>query len=643
MAEIVRLLRWRAEWDGADLVDGLGKAAAAGDRLKKSVDDIGTASPAALKKVGTAAKETDESLAGLGLEAKQVEMYLGRLEKGSGSPLVLQRNAELAAAAMAVLSQSAEKAGQTIPQAFSDRVVNAIGAAKTQAEGMNAELEKMGGQTPTKLDKVITALEKTEAASARAAASMLGLDTGSERTAASTGKAAAAVSVLKDQTIGVAKSTMAASGAVGPFGELLEKLGASGTGAASSLASVGFQVLAAGAALKIGWDAGTKFNQFLEQHGNYLAKAIDGTVNWVTGLQSEEQLLTRMPIVLNTAIRARQQLAEETKKTLSELDREMGGWKNLDQVRAKALEQAKLISERYTQLKAAGKDWRAEMEMQAPAINATAETLMQLGVPLAQLPLGFVTAARHAAEFELSLKAAEIAAGANEAAVTKLAKAEADYQGVTKATAETTRKAVEAYDAKMRALNELDVSEEEYSTRKRAAYEEMAAAIEKAARTEDEAAKKLKTSQTEVQEVLDGTPEKFAEIQRAAETFNAEIEKGATPATAMKTALDELAISAASISEAGAALNTINFGNVVVTVKSTAEAAAEAGASFGTMSTGLESIVGSAGRALDALSRLANGFDLVREKAAGATGVGISNSGPGAPVTTNAAPGALAP
>lgn len=43
--EIVRLLRWRAEWDGADLTDGATKAAAAGERLKKTIEDVGTSAP----------------------------------------------------------------------------------------------------------------------------------------------------------------------------------------------------------------------------------------------------------------------------------------------------------------------------------------------------------------------------------------------------------------------------------------------------------------------------------------------------------------------------------------------------------------------------------------------------------------------
>ncbi len=173
MAEIVRLLRWRGEWDGADLIAGTEKAAAAGERLQKAIQEVGDAGAPALKKTGTAAKETDEAFEGLGFEAQQVLKYVQSLEKGSGSPLVLKRNAELAEAAYNVLAASAQKAGRAIPEAFSDRVINSIGKATAQAAGMNAELEKMGGQTPTKLDKVITALEQTNTSSANAAASIV--------------------------------------------------------------------------------------------------------------------------------------------------------------------------------------------------------------------------------------------------------------------------------------------------------------------------------------------------------------------------------------------------------------------------------------------------------------------------------------
>ena len=58
MAEIVRLLKWRAEWDGADLISGAEKAAAAGERLKKAIQEVGDVGAPALKKTSAAAKET---------------------------------------------------------------------------------------------------------------------------------------------------------------------------------------------------------------------------------------------------------------------------------------------------------------------------------------------------------------------------------------------------------------------------------------------------------------------------------------------------------------------------------------------------------------------------------------------------------
>lgn len=207
-----------------------------------------------------------------------------------------------------------------------------------------------------------------------------------------------------------ARSFESAAGAAGSLDGLLGKLKDTAGPTGQKFADLGFQVLAVGAAFDMGYSLGTKFNTFLEQHGNYLAKAIDGTVNFVTGLKSEEELLRRLPTTLNTVLRAKQQLTEEMGDTLSGLRKEMGGWQDLDAVRQKAIDQASLISQRYTQLKSAGKDWRTEVELQAPAINATTNVLLKLGVDLASLPLGFTMASNHAAEFELRLKAAENAA-----------------------------------------------------------------------------------------------------------------------------------------------------------------------------------------------------------------------------------------
>ena len=172
MGEIVRVLKWRLDVDAEGMASGIDKAATSAERLSKAAVEVGTKAAPGLKATASAAKEADTAFEGLNYEAQQVLRYVQSLEKGAGSPLVLKRNAEQAEAAFNVLAQSAQKAGQAIPEAFSDRVITAIQKGTTQAERMNAELEKMGGQTPTKLDKVITALDKTAQSSAKAATAL---------------------------------------------------------------------------------------------------------------------------------------------------------------------------------------------------------------------------------------------------------------------------------------------------------------------------------------------------------------------------------------------------------------------------------------------------------------------------------------
>ena len=329
MAEIVRLLRWRAEWDGADLTDGATKAAAAGERLKKTIEEVGTSAPAALKKVGTAASDAGTSFEGLGIEVNQVEGFLKNLERGTGSTTTLTRNAQQLEAAFNVLVQSAERAGQTIPQAFSDRVAQAIGNAKTQAEAMNSELEKVG-LLPTKFDKVVTILEKTADSTKKAWTEFEKLGEEGERAASALRAMEAANNSPRElqrnaalaklemdelrasidrmkasgQTIGpevgqsldraeqkiaqanvraaqlrdtmgdlktrgdlAAKGFEAAAGAAGSLDGMLGQLKDTGSKTQQSMADIGFAVLATKTAFETGYTSGQKFVELMKELG----------------------------------------------------------------------------------------------------------------------------------------------------------------------------------------------------------------------------------------------------------------------------------------------------------------------------------------------------------------------------------------
>lgn len=727
MAEIVRLLRWRAEWDGAGLVDGASKAAAAGERLKKSLDEVGAAGPAALQKTSKAAKETDVAFEGLGLEAQQVEMYLGRLEKGSGSPLVLQRNAELAAAAMSVLSQSAERAGQTIPQAFSERVASAIGAAKTQAAGMNAELEKMGGQTPTKLDKVITALEKTESSAAdawaairkmgeegaRAAAALdkmqasansprelqrnaaiaelemqdlraaidaarasgvrLGPDVG-----ASLNMAAQSISsaekragqlrdVMGDMTTRgdmAAKGFEAVAGAAGSMQGMLGRLMDTGGQTSQMLAKLGFSVIAFGAAAKMGYAEGVKLREVLTELGvplpNFSAAVAEAVVDLSQFASSSNQTVTTGTVLYDTFFnlatgtrgmaaglrelegpesaaieRARQHLAlrESQAKAEQALRTAFAGsgvtWKSGYQELEKlnlALADAEL---RLSRAAKSQKTWDLEMQANGPTYVMLAQKAEAYGLNLG------VLASRVKAVAEDVTLAAEAKKKATEefaaAAVAALAKAQASYDEVADAARRDSAAAVSGFEAKMRALNSLQVSEEEYSARKKQLYDEMMTAMQTAAASEQAAAEATKRTQAEVQEAIGTTPAKFDEVKKAADAYNAAIEKGATPAAAMATAIESLSTgmfaTATAMNDVGTAMNSIRMGDTAVQVETAAEAASRAASNFGDMATGLDSITGAGGRAVSTLNNLAGAFQAVAAAAAAAAGGGGLNQG----------------
>jgi len=387
MGEIVRVLKWRLDLDASGMADGIDKAATAAEKLAKSAAEVGEKGTAGLKKTSAAAKETETAFEGMGLEAKQVEMYLGRLEKGAGSPLVLQRNAELAQAALSVLATKASAAGTALDSAFTGRVEAAIAGAKEQAAGMNAELEKMGGQTPTKLDKVIVALEKTESSAAgawaaiermgvegaaaaaalqkleaasnsprelaraaaladlemqqlrtsidrvRASGGQLGPGIGAAMTAATQKIEAANVRAAKlRDTMGdmktkgdqAAKGFEATAGAAGSLEGMLGQLNDTGGKNAQAFAKVGFAVVSVGAAFEMGYSQGEKLRKGLTALGVPLPDLSDKFASVAVGIEEMIRGYQKSELVENAAVkRAREIIAAKEKQAKAENEAEV--------------------------------------------------------------------------------------------------------------------------------------------------------------------------------------------------------------------------------------------------------------------------------------------------------------------------------
>ena len=382
MGEIVRVLKWRLDVDSAGLADGVDKAAASAERFAKAAAEAGEKGTAGLKKVESAAEETETAFQGLEYEAQQVEMYVGRLEKGAGSPLVLKRNAELAEAAFNTLAASAQRAGQVIPEQFADRAAAAIEKATTQSRRMNEELEKLGGQTPTKLDKVVVALEKTQESSADAWAALRKMGEEGERAAlalqrmekaadsprelqrnaalaelemnklreaidrarssgqriapdvggamdkAATGIRAANVRAAEMRdTLGdmktkgdlAAKGFEATAGAAGSFEGILSRVIDTGGKTEQMMAKGAFAVLSLGAAFKMGHSAGEELRGTLKELGVPLPDLSDKVANLATGLERWIRGLKESELVENAAVkRAREIIAAKEAQAKAE-------------------------------------------------------------------------------------------------------------------------------------------------------------------------------------------------------------------------------------------------------------------------------------------------------------------------------------
>jgi len=192
----------------------------------------------------------------------------------------------------------------------------------------------------------------------------------------STDGAANSAVKLKDQTTGVAKSVMAASGAVGPYGELLEKLGNSGSNAAGKFGTLAFKVVAVAGALKVGWDAGTKVNEFLQQHGNYLEKAIDWSVKFATatgdtgkrikGLAADIDLENKALTEHTKALAANVVQRAASRKATEAADRgikdAVEGWKSAAQQQKELDKSISEVARKFKDLQKNGADWRKEVE-----------------------------------------------------------------------------------------------------------------------------------------------------------------------------------------------------------------------------------------------------------------------------------------
>lgn len=606
---------------------------------------------------GTAVKDAgakgSQGLTDLEVAAKESQAAMKALEAAGDSPRAIARNAVLAQVALDKLKNEAKQAareGKDLGPAFSASLV------KAQAD----------------IDKAAAKVGKLKDAAGDLATKGKLAAQGMESVAGSAGSLEGMLGKLKDTA--------------GPAGQ--------------KMADLGFKAVGVFAAFSAGLEAGGKINTWLEEHGNYLAKAIDATVNFVTGGEAEGDMLRALDGPVNKTLRGHQELgkaAQDAAGRAKELGVSFKG--STDDIIAFGNKSAALSLALMMAVKA-GDSWESVTKANATSIRALVDEAAKLGIAFKDLPGALqmaaegldafsdaqkkmvtdtATAGVAADAFKVKLTAAFAADGivdfsakyadaieaqiaANEkagtalqnmtaaeqaahklaseaigarklatesyakAAITSYASIEAAQKKSTESARKEASDAIASFDAKMQKLNAMQLSEEEYSAAKQAAYAEMMGVVDASAAKEVAAADTSKNAQAALRDSLSLTPEKFAAVGTAAGLYAVEISKGATPTDAAKTAVAGLAT---GFTESAAKMAKADFGEINIKFAGLDKAAGDAAGKIASVGAAIAKL-GDVRMAAGQIQALADALNNVATASANAAGGGGGGSAPAA-------------
>lgn len=366
-------------------------------------------------------------------------------------------------------SKSTATAKGVADQVFKvESALNAMGRAGSQSQleaglvkskvafdGLQAKIREVAATGGTLDDGVVASMNTMRAAIDAGKAKLNELKSSTEDARRSlgllpesAGKAGSALGVVKDQAVGVSKGLMAASGAVGPFGEVLEKVGASGTGTTSKLAGLAFKAVGVGAAFKLGYDTGLKFDVFLKQHGVNVEKAWEPLVKLVIAERDENEVLTEKTKKLAGVIAARQAHQRQVTEAEATIKTVIAGWKSEAEAQRELGEKVANATKYFELMALAKKNAVPDIERNAEGIAKLADEIEKEKGSLDGLAPVFLAAIEQARKFLETNKA--IAEGAAEAA-TGIDTLKTALEGLGKADVTTSIEAVAEALAKIRA------------------------------------------------------------------------------------------------------------------------------------------------------------------------------------------------
>ncbi len=267
--------------------------------------------------------------------------------------------------------------------------VDAALAKLAKAPDTPMALARATAKAKLEIDELRAALEKTPASAEKMKAITAALaqaDQAIEKSIARAGKLGEAQEEIKQKMGLTAKGAESLGNSFGSLDGIMSKMADSSSTLSQNIAKVGFSIMAAGQDFEFGYVKGSKFNNFIREHGNYLEKLIDLQIRQIDGLGSMSDLLSALPIKMNPVLKAHQANAAALAASTDQLKTLGIGFTTLSAQTDAFTQKAAAMNTALMSAKRTGETWDSLLKVNGASIKALAEEATRLNIPLEKLP-----------------------------------------------------------------------------------------------------------------------------------------------------------------------------------------------------------------------------------------------------------------
>lgn len=331
-------------------------------------------------------------------------------------------------------------------------LARATAKAKVEIADLRAELEK----TPASAEKM-----KAISAALKQA------DEAIEGTIKRAGKLAESQEEVKQKMGLTAKGAEALGGSLGSLTGVMGKMADSSSAVAQGVAKVGFAVVAAGQAFKLGYETGEKFRQGLQAIGVQVPDLSDKMAKLVVNIEGMVRGYKEAELVESAAMnRARQIVAlreaqAASERALAEAQAAAGvEWKNADDDRQKTIDKLNAIEQALARAGKSEAEYAAVIKANAPIISEEAKAAEAKGIALEKVAPRMAAAAAAAAGYAKAAadakKAQDDFAAANTKVVDVLDRMIPAMKGIVFSYGETEASALRLAESQRVSLSDLE-------------------------------------------------------------------------------------------------------------------------------------------------------------------------------------------